>query len=145
MIILACDHGGYELKETIKAHLVGRGLRVDDVSEKKLDTVDYPVPVKAAVEKIKHHGLNNSRGIFVCGSGIGVSIAANRFRGIRAALVGTEVYAQLARQHNDANVLCLGGRFLEEELALRLVDVFLETPFLGGRHSGRVEMLDRLQ
>ena len=140
-IILASDHGGWEMKEAIKRHLVTNGLRVHDVgTDSEENSVDYPILTKRGVDMVRHY---ETLGIFVCGSGIGVSIAANRYKGIRAALAHSQVYAQLARRHNDANVLCLGGRFLEAREALRLVDIFLETEFEGGRHKKRIEMLDK--
>ena len=137
-IILAADHGGYELHLAIKSHLESRGIPTVVISGKEGESTDYPLVAKRAVDAVLARG---TRGIFVCGSGIGISIAANRFRGIRAALVHSEVYAQLARQHNDANVMCLGGRFLEPAEANRLVDIFLETEFEGGRHTNRVRQM----
>ena len=140
-IVLASDHGGFELKQHVKAHLIERGIRVEDAGTNSEASVDYPVFTQRGVQLVRHY---KTMGIFVCGSGIGIGIAANRFKGIRAAVVHSQVYAQLARQHNDANVLCLGGRFLDPAEALRLVDIFLETPFLGAQHKTRVDMLDKL-
>ena len=137
-IVLASDHGGFELKEVIKEHLMYKDFRVEDIGCFNEESVDYPDMARKGCLSIKKH---NTYGIFVCGSGIGICIAANKVAGIRAALCHSEVYAQLARQHNDANVLCLGGRFLDVELALRMVDIFLETQFLGGRHKKRVDMM----
>ena len=137
-IILVSDHGGFELKEKIKAHLMQHGIKVQDTSA---TDVDYPILAKRGVELVKHH---DTQGIFLCGSGVGICIAANRYKGIRAALVHSQIYAQLARQHNDANILCLGGRFLEPDEALKIVEIFLQTPFVGERHSRRVELIDTL-
>lgn len=127
MIYLGCDHGGFALKEAIRAHLAKQGLAVTDCGNTVFDSEDdfttYVTPVVKGV-------LNdeNNRGILVCGSGIGVSIAANHHVGIRAALVHSVDYARLAREHNNANILCLGGRFVEEATALAMVDTFLKTP-----------------
>ena len=139
-IILASDHGGFELKEQIKSYLIKMGKNVDDIGTYSTASIDYPTIVKAALPKILAN--KNNIGIFVCGTGIGVSIMANRTRGIRAAVVHSEPYAQLCRSHNNANVLCLGGRFLSFEESKNLVNIFLETPFMGEQHSRRVAMLD---
>jgi len=141
-IILASDHGGFELKQKIKRHLGYKDYAVEDVGTDSVESVDYPVFAKKAVERVLHH---NSYGIFICGSGIGICVAANRNKGIHAALIQSgkhsEEYARLSREHNNANVLCLGGRFIDEDEAVKLVDIFLETKF-DKRHAKRVEMLD---
>ena len=140
-IILACDHGGWELKEFIKSFLQSHNIRVEDVGTNSETSVDYPVFAQKGVKLVRHY---DTMGIFICGSGIGISIAANRHKGIRAALAHTQVCAQLARQHNNANILCLAGRFLSKDKALKLTQIFLQTPFLAGRHKNRVDMLDKL-
>jgi len=137
-IVLASDHGGYELKEKLKTYLMYKDYRVEDVGTHSADTTDYPIWVKKGVSQVL---ADNTYGIFVCGAGIGVSIAANRNKGIRAAVVHSEDTARLAREHNNANVLCLGGRFLTESQAEKIVDIFLETKF-DQRHVKRVEMLE---
>jgi len=139
-IILASDHGGFELKEQIKSFLTGQGFNIEDVGTHTTSSVDYPVVIKSAIPKILANKQN--RGIFVCGTGLGVSIMANRTKGIRAAVVHSEPYAQLCRSHNDANVLCLGGRFLSFDEAKTLINIFFETPFMGDQHLRRVTMLD---
>ena len=139
-IILASDHGGFELKEQIKFWLTEQGHKTDDVGTHNTQSMDYPVVVKAAIPKILAN--KNNIGIFVCGTGLGVSIIANRTKGIRAAVVHSEPYAQLSRSHNDANVLCLGGRFLTFDEAKTLIKIFFETPFMGEQHARRVGMLD---
>jgi len=139
-IILASDHGGFELKEQIKFYLTEKGIDFEDMGTHSNASVDYPAMAKRAVPKVLAN--KNNFGVFVCGSGIGISIMANRYKGIRAALVHSEIYAQLSRSHNDANVLCLGGRFLTFEEAKTIVDVFLETPFMGAQHVARVKALD---
>ena len=127
MIYLGCDHGGFALKEAVRTHLEKQGLMVTDCGNVQFDSEDdfttYVTPVVRGVLSD-----SNNRGILVCGTGIGVSIAANHYKGIRAALVHSVDYARLAREHNDANVLCLGGRFMEQATALAAVDTFLKTP-----------------
>ena len=127
MIYLGCDHGGFALKEAIRMHLEKQGLAYVDCGNTQFDSED---DFTSFVTPVVHGVLNDSdnRGILVCGTGIGVSIAANHHVGIRAALVHSVDYARLAREHNDANVLCLGGRFMDTPVALTAVDTFLETP-----------------
>jgi len=139
-IVLASDHAGYPLKEALKRYLQTQGYDVKDVGTSSEQDVDYPNFAKKGVEMVLHY---DSMGIFVCGSGIGISIAANRHKRIRAARVVNQVDVQLARQHNNANIICLAGRFLDEQEAERMVDIFLETPFIGGQHKNRIELLDR--
>ncbi|MCL2846942.1 MAG: ribose 5-phosphate isomerase B [Firmicutes bacterium] len=140
-IILASDHGGYELKETIKKYLLDHDVTVEDIGTNTTDPIDFPDIVKRAVTRVLHHG---TRAIFICGTGIGVSIAANRYKRIRAALCHTEIYAQLARQHNDANVLCLGGRFIDADTALNITKIFLTTEFLGDKYLRRMQLVEKM-
>ncbi|MEC8087287.1 MAG: ribose 5-phosphate isomerase B [Pseudomonadota bacterium] len=136
---LAVDHGGVVLKQTIKSRIQFAGLAVLDLGtdgEKPVDYPDYADKLIAAMS-----GGDVTRGVLVCGTGIGISIAANRHKGIRAALCYDEETAILSRQHNDANVLCMGGRKTDKHLAGRLVDLFLTTEFEGGRHIRRVGKL----
>ena len=136
---LAVDHGGVVLKQTIKSRIQFAGLAVLDLGtdgEKPVDYPDYADKLIAAMS-----GGDVTRGVLVCGTGIGISIAANRHKGIRAALCYDEETAILSRQHNDANVLCMGGRKTDKHLAGRLVDLFLTTEFEGGRHIRRVVKL----
>jgi len=141
-LILASDHGGFELKEALKAHFA-KIYQITDVGCESADSVDFPVYVTRAITE-----LTKGQGgfaVLVCGSGIGVSMAANRFRGIRAALCHNEEYAQLAREHNNANVLCLGGRFLDVEKAISIVNTFSNTKSLTNeRYSKRNNLLDEL-
>lgn len=140
MIILASDHAGYILKEEIKKFFNRENIIAIDVgcySREQLD--DYPDFAKAGNSKVLEDPRNV--GIFVCGSGIGMSIAANRNPKIRAALCRSENDAMLARAHNDANVLCLGGRFTKVKKAIKIVKVFLTTDFEGGRHSRRIKKI----
>lgn len=138
-IVIGSDHAGFPLKQILVAHLKDKGLQVHDVGTENLESVDYPDFGMAVATALKD-GLAKS-GIVVCGSGIGISMAANRHNWIRAALCHDITSARLCRQHNDANVLALGGRLIGEEVAKDCVDVFLETEFEGGRHQRRVDKL----
>ncbi len=135
-IVLAADHGGFELKEIIKESLVQVGLDVMDVGCASTDSVDYPDFAEKAVSNIVNGDCQ--RGILVCGTGIGMSIAANRNRHIRAANCFDINTARLSREHNNANILCLGARVLETDIAIQMVKIWLETEFSGGRHQKRV-------
>ena len=138
-IAIGSDHAGFKLKETVRKYLLEKGLEVKDFGTYNEDSVDYPDfahPVANAVEN-----KEVDFGIIMCGSGNGINMAANKHKGIRAALSWNAEIAKLARQHNDANILTLPGRFIEEAEALKAVDVFLETAFEGGRHQKRVEKI----
>ncbi len=141
-IALGADHAGFELKEKIKEFLQDAGHEVLDLGCHSTDSVDYPV-YGAKVAKAVLQG-EAERGILVCGTGLGMSMVANRFPGIRAALCHELFTARMSRLHNDANVLVLGGRVIGDVLALEMVKVFLETPFEGGRHLRRVNQIDEL-
>lgn len=135
-IVLAADHGGFELKEVIKKSLLKAEWDVVDVGCMSNDSVDYPDFAEMAVSSMLTGDCQ--RGILVCGTGIGMSIAANRHRQIRAANCFDIDTAKLSREHNNANILCLGARVLETDNAIRMVNVWLETEFTGGRHQKRV-------
>jgi len=142
-IAIGSDHAGFPLKERIKKFLLEKGYEVIDFGTTSEDSTHYPLfakEVSLAVQKGEAE-----RGILVCGTGIGMSITANKFRGVRAALCLNEYMARMSRLHNDANVLCLGDRVLGEELALSIVEVWLETPFEGGRHAKRVELIAEIE
>jgi ribose 5-phosphate isomerase B len=139
-IVVASDHAGFPLKEKVKAHLEQRGFAVLDLGTHSLESVDYPVFGHRLAEEVASGRVR--RGVAVCGTGIGVSIAVNRHRGVRAAVAWNETTARLSRQHNDANVLALGSRTLDHDEALRILDVWLDTPFEGGRHARRVDEID---
>ena len=141
-IAIGSDHAGFEAKEKAKNELAALGVEVLDKGSHSLDSVDYP-DFGAAVARAVASG-EVERGVLVCGSGIGISMAANKIPGARAALCWNEETARLAREHNDANVLCFGSRFIEPEQAARMVRIFLETDFAGGRHTQRVEKLSAL-
>ena len=138
-IFLSSDHGGFELKEKVKSFLIDNNFEYEDLGCSSLEPVDYPDYAKLLSKKIKDN--NNSKGILFCGTGIGSSMAANRFPHIRAALCTSIEMASKSRKHNDANVLALGGRILEDNLALEIVKEFLCTDFEAGRHSLRVDKI----
>ncbi|MGE3683199.1 MAG: ribose 5-phosphate isomerase B [Bdellovibrionales bacterium] len=137
-LFVASDHAGLELKQ----HLIGRYpfLPWKDLGTKTTESVDYP-DYAAQLCLALQSEVTESRGVLICGSGQGMAIRANRFPFVRAALCWTEEVAKLSRQHNDANVLCLGGRFTVFSVAERILSAFLQTPFEGGRHQGRVDKL----
>jgi len=135
-IVIAADHGGVELKALLVADLRVRGFDVLDLGTDSTASVDYPDYAQALATAIVDGRAR--RGVLICGSGIGMSIAANRFPEIRAAVVHDHLSARLSRQHNDANVLCMGGRLIGPEVARDCLGVFLDTAFEGGRHARRI-------
>jgi ribose 5-phosphate isomerase B len=137
-IIIGSDHGGYNLKQAVIEHLNKKGLDVLDLGCYSLDSCDYPVIAKAVAEKILEE---SSKGILICGTGVGVSIAANRYDGIRASHCTDTFTARMTRMHNDSNILCLGERITGVGLALDIVDTWLNTSFEGGRHQKRIDMI----
>ncbi|MCS6916290.1 MAG: ribose 5-phosphate isomerase B [Chitinophagales bacterium] len=139
IVAIGCDHAGYALKERIKEKLQQTGFTVRDYGTYSEEPADYPDFVHPLCRAMETEGID--RGILLCGSGNGVAMTANKYAHIRAALCWSTELAKLARSHNDANVLCLPARFLEPELALQLVELFLTTPFEGGRHQRRVEKI----
>ncbi len=142
-VIMAADHAGFELKEALKKYLVEQGHEIIDVGTFSKESVDYPDIVVLAAKEMKNN--KDARGVFVCGSGMGISMAANRFPFIRAALCHTVSQIEGARQHNDANVVCLAGRVTAIKDAKAIVAALLTTPFDGGRHERRVDKLNKLQ
>ena len=141
-IAVAADHGGYKLKEKVKEHLLERGIEVEDLGTHSEESVDYPIYGKLCGEEVASGQAD--LGVVVCGTGIGISIAANKVHGIRCGLCTSVEMAHLTKQHNNANILALGGRTTGEELAMEIVDEWLDTQYEGGRHQRRVEMLDNL-
>ena len=139
MIAIGADHGGYELKNAVIEHLEKRGIEYKDFGTYTGEAVDYPV-IAEAVGKAVAAG-EFERGILVCGTGIGMSMAANKVKGIRAACCSDTFSAKFTRLHNDANILCFGGRVVGVGLALEIVDAYLDAEFEGGRHEKRVKML----
>lgn len=141
MIAIGSDHGGFELKKEVMAHLDARGIEYKDFGTYSDASCDYPVYGKAVAKAVASGECES--GIIICGTGIGISIAANKVHGIRAALCGDCFSAEATRQHNDANVLALGARVVGPGLALKIVDTFLDTPFSNGeRHIRRIEMIE---
>ena len=143
MIAIGCDHGGYELKQKILAHLRQRGLEYRDFGCDSTASVDYPVYGKAVAHAVASGECE--KGIVICSTGIGISIAANKVKGIRCAHCTDSLSAEMTRRHNDANVLALGAGITGPNLAKRIVEVFLITEFEGGRHARRVGQLDRVR
>jgi ribose 5-phosphate isomerase B len=142
-IALGADHAGFELKEKIKQHLVTQGFEVNDRGTHSSESVDYPDFARMVGEDVSASKAN--WGILVCGAGIGMAIAANKVPGIRAANIHSEIEAQLSREHNNANVLALGGRMLDEGTAVRIVDRWLNTAFGGGRHQRRIDKISEIE
>ena len=143
IIALAADHGGYELKNRIRAHLEEAGYVCRDFGTDSAASVDYPDYAHPLCEAVAAGECE--LGILVCGTGIGMSMAANKHRGIRAACCGDTFSARLTREHNDANVLCMGARVIGIGLALDIVDLFTDTAFIGGKHATRVGMITEIE
>ena len=144
MIALGCDHGGYELKKEIKQYLDENKLEYIDFGTDSTESVDYPVYARKVVHAILSGECE--KGILICGTGIGISIAANRYKGIRAALCTDCFMAEATRQHNDANILALGGRVVGPGLAVKIVETFLNTPFSEGeRHKNRIRLIEETE
>ena len=143
MIAIGSDHGGFDLKEKIKTFLIERKIEVEDIGTVTRESVDYP-DYGIKVSKLVSEG-KAERGILVCGTGIGMSIVANKFPRVRAALCHDSYSARMSREHNDSNVLILGGRVIGDELALEIVKVWLEASFSGGRHKNRLEKIEEIE
>ncbi len=140
---IASDHAGFDMKEYVKDNLVKEGYDVIDYGPDVKKSVDYPDYAAKVAEAVGDKKIE--RGILVCGTGIGMSISANKFPFVRAAVANSKSLAQLAREHNNANVLALGGRLIARELAVEIARIFLETPFLRGRHLRRVNKIRKLE
>ena len=142
-IAMACDHGGFHLKEHIKKYLEDKGIEVVDHGTYSEDSVDYPDYAAKLCEDITSGASGAQKGILICGTGIGISITANKFKGIRAALCTDCFCAEATRLHNDANVLAMGGRVVGPGLAIKIVETFLNTPFSGEeRHERRIHLIE---
>ncbi len=139
-IAIGSDHGGFEYKEKIKEYLKSKGYDFVDVGTYSTDSCDYPVIAKDVANKVVSGDVD--RGILICGTGIGMSITANKVKGIRAALCGDTFSARATRAHNNSNILCLGERVIGIQLALDIVDIWLNTDFEGGRHQRRIDMIE---
>ena len=142
-ISLGCDHGGFALKEHIKGYLEGRGHQVTDCGCHSTDSVDYPVYGRAAAEAVASGACE--RGIVICTTGIGISITANKVKGVRCALCSDPLSAEMTRRHNDANMLAMGAGMIGKNMAERIVDTFLSTEFEGGRHQRRVDLISDME
>ena len=143
MYAIGSDHGGFALKQEIMKHLKSRGLKFKDYGTYTEDSCDYPVYGEAVARAVVSGECE--RGILVCGTGIGISIAANKVRGVRAAVCADCFSAEMAKCHNDANVICLGARVVGTGLALKIIDSFIDAEFESGRHGTRVEMLNSIK
>ena len=143
MIAIASDHGGYTLKEHIKAYLAAKGITCEDFGTNSTDSCDYPDFAKPAAEAVANGQCE--KGIVICTTGIGVSISANKVKGIRCALCTDTLTAEMTRRHNDANVLAMGAGIVGPMMAERIVDTFLSTEFEGGRHARRVAKLMEIE
>ncbi len=142
-IVIGCDHGGLELKNEIIKHLNKRGIETTDVGTYTTESCNYPEYASSLCKRIQSGEFE--RGILICGTGIGMSMAANKHKGIRAACCSDTFSARMTRMHNDANILCLGGRVVGVGLALDMIDLFVDTEFEGARHTTRVAMLSEIE
>ncbi len=140
-IVLASDHGGFTLKTFLKAKLAAAGYAVEDLGPDCAESCDYPPFAQKAARRVLEGGC---LGILICGTGLGMAIAANRFHGVRAALCTNEFMARMAREHNDANILCLGERVVGQGLAWSMVQAFLDTNFAGERHQRRLDLIEHV-
>lgn len=142
-VAIASDHAGFEQKQILRDYMDGNGIEVIDLGPDTDDRVDYPDYAEMVARAIAHGDAD--RGVLVCGTGIGMAIAANKIDGIRAANVISPEFAALAREHNDANIVSVSGRFVDAEKNARIIDAFLSTEFAGGRHAGRVDKIAALE
>ena len=143
MLAIASDHGGYNLKEHIKAYLAAKGITCKDFGTDSAESCDYPIFGKAAAEAVASGECE--KGIVICTTGIGISITANKVKGIRCALCADSLSAEMTRRHNDANMLAMGAGMVGPNLAERIVDVFLSTQFEGGRHQRRMDLISAME
>ena len=141
-VYVGSDHAGYGLKEFMKPYIAGLGYKVVDSGCFSEESCDYPDFAHNVCKNVQNN--TDGLGILICGTGIGMSMAANRFKGIRAALCANEYQARMSKTHNDANVLCLGSRVIGQDLALSIIRVWLESEFEGGRHQRRVDLIESL-
>ena len=143
MIAIGCDHGGIDIKNAVIGYLQEKGIDYTDFGTDSDQSVDYPIYAYKVAKSVSEG--NADYGIICCGTGIGVSMAANKVKGIRAAVVTNEFCAEMTRRHNNANILCMGGRVIDDKTAVKLADIFLNTPFEGGRHEKRVNMITDIE
>lgn len=142
-VVVGSDHGGFELKEVLKKHLEDKDVDVTDVGAYDTNSVDYPDIAVKACEKVTSGECNF--GVLVCGTGIGISIAANKVKGIRCALVSNEYCAEMTKRHNNANMLAFGGRVTGPDLAKNILDAYINAEFEGGRHQNRVDKISAIE
>ena len=142
-LVIASDHGAVEMKSLVKSLLLAEGHEVEDLGCREGESVDYPVIGALAAKAVSEGRVQ--RGVLLCGTGIGMSLVANRFAGVRATLVHDAYTARMSREHNDSNMLVLGGRVLGTEVAKDIVKIWLSTPFEGGRHQRRLDMIHDLE
>ena len=142
-IAIGCDHGGFELKEAVRGYLEERQIPYEDFGAYNTDSVDY-APIAAKAARAVAAGQADF-GVLVCSTGIGISMAANKVKGIRAALCTNEFCAEMTRRHNNANILCMGGKVIDKETAVKLVDIVLHTEFEGGRHQRRIDQIAQIE
>ncbi|MDO5123642.1 MAG: ribose 5-phosphate isomerase B [Eubacteriales bacterium] len=143
MIAISCDHGGLDIKNAIVKSFEEKGIEFTDFGTYTPDSVDYPEYAYKTAKAVATGECE--KGIICCGTGIGVCMVANKVKGVRAATVTNEFCAEMTRRHNDANVLCMGGRVIDEATAVKLADIFLSTPFDGDRHTKRVNMISEIE
>ena len=142
-ISVAADHAAFLVKQEIIIYLKDKGLKIQDLGTHSQDSVDYPLFGQKVAQSILSG--SSDKGIIICGTGIGISIAANRFKNIRATLCTTKIHAEMARKHNDSNVLALGARVTDIKTIKDIIDVWLNTAFEGGRHQNRLELIDEIE
>lgn len=142
-VALGCDHGGFALKEAVREYLERRGIPYEDFGAFSTDSVDY-APIAAKAARFVAEGKAEF-GVLICSTGLGISMAANKVKGIRAAVCTNEFCAEMTRRHNNANILCMGGKVVDQETALKLVDIFLNTGFDGGRHQRRIDQIAQIE
>ena len=142
-LALGCDHGGFPLMEAVRRYLSEKHIEVEDFGCFSTESVDY-APIAAKTARAVAEGQTDY-GVLICTTGLGVSMAANKVKGIRAAVCTNELSAEMTRRHNNANVLCMGARMVDESAALRMLDIFLGTPFEGGRHQRRIDQIAQIE
>lgn len=142
-LAIGCDHGGFELKEAVREYLDQHGVAYEDFGTYNTDSVDY-APIAAKAARAVAEGRADM-GVLICSTGLGISMAANKVKGIRAAVCTNEFCAEMTRRHNNANILCMGGMVVDRETALKILDVFLNTEFDGGRHQRRIDQIAQIE
>lgn len=142
-VAIGCDHGGFALKEAVRGYLSTHGVEYEDFGAFSTESVDY-APIAAKAARAVASG-NADYGVLICSTGLGISMAANKVKGIRAAVCTNEFCAEMTRRHNNANILCMGGKVVDEETGVKLVEIFLNTKFDGGRHQRRIDQISQIE